>query len=111
MISQNHNFKNRNKTQYNQTYIFKNITIENTVWLGDRAITLRGSTIGEEQLYEQVVLFYQIPQNTLLLIDNLLKYFLKEILSIMRDLINIVKFTNANNRDRDLFIFFLLYHQ
>jgi len=47
MISQNHNFNNGAKIPYDNTYICKDITIEDNVWLGDRVIVLGGVTIGE----------------------------------------------------------------
>ena len=47
IISQNHNFNNGEKIPYDDTYICKDITIENNVWLGDRVIVLGGITIGE----------------------------------------------------------------
>jgi acetyltransferase-like isoleucine patch superfamily enzyme len=47
MISQNHNFNNGEKIPYDNTYICKDITIEDNVWFGDRVIVLGGVTIGE----------------------------------------------------------------
>ena len=47
IISQNHNFNHGEKIPYDETYICKNIIIENNVWLGDRVIVLGGITIGE----------------------------------------------------------------
>lgn len=47
IISQNHNFNYGKKIPYDNSYICKNIIIENNVWLGDRVIILGGSTIGE----------------------------------------------------------------
>ena len=47
MISQNHNFNQGNKIPYDNTYICKDIEIEDNVWLGDRVIVLGGVKIGE----------------------------------------------------------------
>ena len=47
IISQNHNFNHGEKIPYDDTYICKDIIIENNVWLGDRVIVLGGITIGE----------------------------------------------------------------
>lgn len=47
IISQNHNFNHGEKIPYDETYICKDIIIENNVWLGDRVIVLGGITIGE----------------------------------------------------------------
>lgn len=47
MISQNHNFDGGTKIPYDNTYIYKDITIEDQVWLGSRVIVLGGVTIGE----------------------------------------------------------------
>ena len=47
MISQNHNFNYGNKIPYDNTYICKDIEIEDNVWLGDRVIVLGGVKIGE----------------------------------------------------------------
>ena len=47
MISENHNFNKGSKIPYDHTYIFKDIFIEDNVWLGDRVIILAGVRIGE----------------------------------------------------------------
>lgn len=47
MISQNHNFNGGEAIPYDSTYIFKDILIEDNVWLGSRVIILGGVTIGE----------------------------------------------------------------
>jgi len=47
MISQIHNYDKGTAIPYDNTYIYKNIIIENNVWLGDRVIVLGGVTIGE----------------------------------------------------------------
>lgn len=46
MIAQNHNY-NGTKLPYDETYICKDINIEDNVWLGNRVIVLGGVTIGE----------------------------------------------------------------
>jgi acetyltransferase-like isoleucine patch superfamily enzyme len=46
IITQNHNI-NGNKLPYDDTYIKKNVIIEDNVWLGSRVIILGGVTIGE----------------------------------------------------------------
>lgn len=47
MISQNHNYDTGKAIPYDDTYIVKDITIEDNVWLGERVIVLGGVTIGE----------------------------------------------------------------
>jgi len=47
MISQNHNFNKGRKIPYDNTYILKDIFIEDNVWFGDRIIVLGGVRIGE----------------------------------------------------------------
>lgn len=47
MITQNHNYDSGTKIPYDDTYIFKDIHIEDNVWLGSRVIILGGVTIGE----------------------------------------------------------------
>lgn len=47
MISQNHNYDFGNAIPYDDTYVCKDIIIENNVWLGERVIVLGGVTIGE----------------------------------------------------------------
>lgn len=47
MISQNHNFNQGSKIPYDNTYILKDILIEDNVWFGDRVIVLGGVIIGE----------------------------------------------------------------
>lgn len=47
MISENHNYDNGTAIPYDSTYIPKDITIEDNVWLGDRVIVLGGVIIGE----------------------------------------------------------------
>ena len=46
-ITQIHNYDTGKTIPYDDTYIFKNILIENNVWLGSRVIILGGVTIGE----------------------------------------------------------------
>ncbi|WP_219017774.1 acyltransferase [Shewanella algae] len=46
IITQNHNI-NGKKLPYDETYIVKDVTIHDNVWLGDQVIILPGVTIGE----------------------------------------------------------------
>ncbi len=46
IITQNHNYEGT-KIPYDETYICKDIHIEENVWIGDRVIILGGITIGE----------------------------------------------------------------
>ena len=46
IITQNHNYEG-DKIPYDETYICKDVTIEDNVWLGSRVIVLPGVTIGE----------------------------------------------------------------
>jgi chloramphenicol O-acetyltransferase type B len=46
MITQIHNYEG-NKIPYDETYIIKDIVIEDNVWLGQGVIVLGGVTIGE----------------------------------------------------------------
>lgn len=47
IISQNHNYDTGNAIPYDDTYISKDVTIKDNVWLGDRVIVLGGVSIGE----------------------------------------------------------------
>ena len=46
IITTNHNFQG-NKIPYDETYIHKDVIIEDNVWLGDNIIILGGVSIGE----------------------------------------------------------------
>ena len=46
IITQNHNYEGE-KIPYDETYICKDVIIEDNVWLGNRVIILGGVTIGE----------------------------------------------------------------
>lgn len=46
-ITDNHNFDTGTKIPYDETYIVKDIIIEDQVWLGRRVMVLGGVTIGE----------------------------------------------------------------
>jgi len=46
IITENHNYEGT-KIPYDNTYICKDVTIEDNVWLGNRVIVLGGVTIGE----------------------------------------------------------------
>lgn len=52
IISQNHNYDNGECIPYDSTYIPKNVTIEENVWIGDRVIILGGSTIREGSIIQ-----------------------------------------------------------
>jgi chloramphenicol O-acetyltransferase type B len=47
MITEIHNYDKGNAIPYDDSYIVKNIVIEDNVWLGTRVIILGGVTIGE----------------------------------------------------------------
>lgn len=47
MISQNHNYDQGSAIPYDDTYIAKDIVIEDNVWIGDRVIVLGGARIEE----------------------------------------------------------------
>ncbi|KON26767.1 acetyltransferase [miscellaneous Crenarchaeota group archaeon SMTZ-80] len=47
MITQNHDYDQGDAIPYGSKYIYKDIIIEDNVWLGDRVIILGGVTIGE----------------------------------------------------------------
>lgn len=47
MIARDHNYDFGTEIPYDSTYIHKEITIEDFVWIGDRVIILGGSHIGE----------------------------------------------------------------
>ena len=47
MVSQNHNYDHGKAIPYDDTYIAKDIVIEDNVWLGDRVIVLGGTVIEE----------------------------------------------------------------
>lgn len=47
MIAQIHNYDDGNAIPYDDTYVAKDIVIEDNVWLGRRVIVLGGVTIGE----------------------------------------------------------------
>lgn len=47
MLTQNHNYDNGSTIPYDNTFVVKDITIEDNVWFGSRVIVLGGVTIGE----------------------------------------------------------------
>jgi acetyltransferase-like isoleucine patch superfamily enzyme len=47
IISSDHNYNSGKRIPYDNTYISKDIIIEEGVWLGDRVIVLKGVRIGE----------------------------------------------------------------
>jgi len=63
IISQNHNFNKGSKIPYDNTYILKDIFIEDNVWLGDRIIILGGVRIGEGAIIQAgSVVVHDIPK-------------------------------------------------
>lgn len=52
MITQIHNFDFGSKIPYDDTFILKNIIIEDNVWLGNNVIILGGVTIGEGSIIQ-----------------------------------------------------------
>lgn len=52
MISQNHNYDKDRAIPYDDTYIAKDIVIEDNVWIGSRVIVLGGVTIGEDAIIQ-----------------------------------------------------------
>lgn len=46
-ITQNHNYDNGKTIPYDETFVFKDIVIEDNVWIGSRVIILGGVRIGE----------------------------------------------------------------
>ena len=52
MISQIHNYDSGQKIPYDETYILKDIVVEDQVWLGSRVIVLGGVTIGEGEIIQ-----------------------------------------------------------
>lgn len=47
IITSNHNYDHGSKIPYDDTYVSKDVIIEDNVWLGERVIILSGVTIGE----------------------------------------------------------------
>lgn len=47
IITQNHNYDSGDALPYDNTFIYKDVKIEDNVWFGDRVIVLGGCTIGE----------------------------------------------------------------
>lgn len=63
MITQFHNYDNGVTIPYDDTYVFKNIEIEDNVWLGDRVIVLGGAKIGEGAIIQAgSVVVNEIPK-------------------------------------------------
>lgn len=51
IVAQNHNYEG-SKIPYDETYICKDVVIEDNVWLGHRVIVLGGVTIGEGSIIQ-----------------------------------------------------------
>ena len=65
IMTQNHNY-NGKKIPYDETYIIKDVTIQNFVWLGNRVTILPGVTIGEGAIIQAgSVVTKDIPDNSL----------------------------------------------
>lgn len=47
IITQNHNYDSGNAIPYDDTYIYKDVIIEDFVWLGSRVMILPGTKIGK----------------------------------------------------------------
>lgn len=52
LINQIHNYDYGEKIPYDSTYIYKDIIIEDNVWLGSRVTILGGVTIGEGSIIQ-----------------------------------------------------------
>ena len=52
IIVRNHNFDHGKKIPYDETYIEKDVIIEDNVWLGHRVIIMGGVTIGEGSIIQ-----------------------------------------------------------
>jgi chloramphenicol O-acetyltransferase type B len=66
MITSFHNYDEGNAIPYDNTYIDKDITIEDNVWLGTRVIVLGGVTIGEGAIIQAgSVVVKDIPPYTI----------------------------------------------
>lgn len=62
IITQNHNYDKGDAIPYDNTYVLKDVTIEDQVWLGDRVIILGGVTIGEGAIIQAgSVVTHDIP--------------------------------------------------
>jgi acetyltransferase-like isoleucine patch superfamily enzyme len=63
MITQIHNYNTGKAIPYDDTYIIKDIYIENNVWFGDRVIILGGVNIGEGAIIQAgAVVIKDIPK-------------------------------------------------
>ena len=60
MITQNHNYDKGTKIPYDSTYILKDISIGDNVWLGSRVIILGGVKIGEGAIIQADIPKYGI---------------------------------------------------
>jgi len=63
VITQNHNFDNGTRIPYDSTYIYKDVIIEDNVWVGTGVIILGGVTIGEGAIIQAgSVVVHDIPK-------------------------------------------------
>ncbi len=66
IITHVHNFDRGTKIPYDNTYIHKDVTIEDNVWLGDRVIILGGVLIGEGAIIQAgSVVVSNIPKHAI----------------------------------------------
>lgn len=66
MITQFHNYDSGNAIPYDSTYIIRDFTLENNVWIGDRVMILGGVTIGEGAIIQAgSVVVSDIPKHAI----------------------------------------------
>ncbi len=62
-ITQNHNFDTGTSIPYDETYLYKDIMIEDNVWIGSRVTILGGVTVGEGAIIQAgAVVVKDIPK-------------------------------------------------
>lgn len=66
MITHIHNYDHGEAIPHDDTCLYKNITIEDNVWLGNRVIVLGGVTLGEGSIIQAgAVVVKDIPKNAI----------------------------------------------
>jgi len=66
MLTRVHNYDNGSKIPYDDTYVYKEINIEDNVWIGSRVILLGGITIGEGAIIQAgSVVVSNIPKHAI----------------------------------------------
>jgi acetyltransferase-like isoleucine patch superfamily enzyme len=66
MLTSNHNYDRGEAIPYDDTYINKNIIIEDNVWLGNRVIILGGVRIGEGAIVQAgAVITKDVPKHAI----------------------------------------------